>query len=119
MCVGSKFTSNATAMKGLLPLLKARNLYFIDSRTTADSVAFDTAQSLKVPSASRDVFLDNEADEAYIRGQFRELIALARKRGSAIGICHSRPETAAVLAKVIPEFKKAGIRFVSASELAQ
>ena len=116
---GSVFTSNKTAMKSLLTVLGEHGFYFIDSRTTAESVAFNTAQEMNVPSASRNVFLDNESGLAYIRGQCEELMAAAKKEGTAVGICHFRETTAAALAKIIREFKKAGVEIVHASEVVQ
>jgi uncharacterized protein len=116
---GSVFTSNKSAMKSLLAVLKEHDLYFVDSRTTLGTVAFETAQAMSVRSGSRDVFLDNDSDLAYIRGQCTQLIAGAKRDGTAIGICHFRKKTAIALARIIPEIKKAGVEIVHASEVVQ
>ncbi|HYC12703.1 MAG TPA: divergent polysaccharide deacetylase family protein, partial [Stellaceae bacterium] len=58
--MGSRFTSDAPAMRPVLEELKARGLLFIDSRTSASTTGAEVARELGVPNASRDVFLDYE-----------------------------------------------------------
>lgn len=95
--MGSKVTANSRLMKIILILLKERNLFFIDSRTTGSSVAYNTAQSLGIPSAYRHVFLDGELDADYIKGQLLQLFEQAQRNGFALGICHPSEETFKVL----------------------
>jgi hypothetical protein len=114
---GSKFTGDAMRMEIFLEVLKDRKLFFVDSYTQPDSLAWKVAQSLKVPSDRRDVFLDNEADPAAIRAQFEKLITLAKKRGEAIGIGHFRGATAETLKELLPLLEKEGVTLVHASEL--
>jgi polysaccharide deacetylase 2 family uncharacterized protein YibQ len=116
---GSKFTSDAEAMRSCLAVVKELGLYFVDSRTIAASRAYDEARALGIPAARRDVFLDNEKDHAYIEQQLDELIALAKSRGSAIGIGHFRPDSVAVLAEYLPTLADKGVTLVHASELLQ
>jgi polysaccharide deacetylase 2 family uncharacterized protein YibQ len=116
---GSKFTSDPGAMRAFLPVVKELDLYFIDSFTLAGSVALDVAREMGVPTARRDVFIDNEKDPAYIRGQLDELITRAKSRGSAIGIGHFRPNTVEVLAAFLPTLAEQGVRLVHASELVR
>jgi len=117
--MGSIFTANEAAMKTFLGLVKERPLYFVDSRTTHETKAFDTAKALGIKAGHRNVFLDNKKDPEYIRSQFMHLIDVARRQGSAIGICHFRKNTADALAVLLPELEKNGIRLVHASELVQ
>jgi hypothetical protein len=70
-----------------------------------------------VPSGSRDIFLDMEKDPGYIRNQFRQMMAMAKRRGQAIAIGHFRENTAMVLGEMLPELEKNGIELVHASEL--
>lgn len=117
---GSKFTANAEKLKHVFAVLKERDLFFIDSYTKATSVAYETARDYGIPTARRDVFLDNRGDEESIRAQFDALVERAVKQGSAIGIGHfQHAGTAAVLAEEIPKLEKAGIELVHASELVQ
>jgi polysaccharide deacetylase 2 family uncharacterized protein YibQ len=95
--MGSKVTPDETMMHTILQRLKQRNLFFVDSRTTGNSVAYDVAVRLNIPTAQRHVFLDGELDEGYIREKLIELFTLAQRRGEAVGICHPVPETLKVL----------------------
>lgn len=95
--MGSKFTSNREAMQAVLAALKERDLFFLDSITIADSVAFAEAARMQVKTGRRDIFIDNDQDEAKIKAQLVKLVSIARRHGSAIGIGHPRPTTIAVL----------------------
>lgn len=116
---GSKFTTDAGAMRTFLGIIKEYGLYFVDSRTTGASVAYREARALGIPTAARHIFLDNELDPAYIRQQFQRLIDAAKKYGAAIGIGHFRKATVAVLAEVLPQIEKESIVLVHASELVR
>ncbi len=117
---GSSLTENQEAMKFLMAELKARNLMFLDSFTSAKSVAYATAKEFGLKSARRDVFLDNEADNpASIRKQLDELTAIARKNGKAIGIGHPHPATINELRKWLTEADSQGIELVPVSRLMQ
>jgi hypothetical protein len=115
---GSALTENKEAMKFLMAELKARNLLFLDSLTSAKSVAYATAKEFGLKAAKRDVFLDNEADNpAYIRKQLDELADIARERGTAIGIGHPHPATISELRKWLAEADEQGIEIVPVSKL--
>lgn len=114
---GSKYTGDAMRMEMFLEILKEKDLFFIDSFTQPQSRGYDVARSLDVPSNRRDVFLDNESDHEAIRAQFEKLIALAKKRGAAIGIAHFRGQTAKSLAELLPKLEAEGVVLVHASEL--
>lgn len=117
---GSSLTENQEAMKFLMAELKARNLMFLDSFTSAKSVAYATAKEFGLKSARRDVFLDNEADNpASIRKQLDELTAIARKNGKAIGIGHPHPATINELRKWLTEADSQGLELVPVSRLMQ
>ncbi len=115
--MGSKVTPNELMMHTILQRLKQRNLFFVDSRTTGKSVAYDVALKLEIPTAQRQVFLDGELDEAYIREKLIELFTLAQKRGEAVGICHPLPETLKVLKDYFHLAKEYDVTPVFISEL--
>lgn len=117
--MGSRFTENREGMREVLQILKEKGLFFIDSRTTADSVAITEAKKIGIAHAGRDVFLDNDINEEDIRRQIRKLIKIAIAEGSAIGICHPHLETIAALKKEAPSFAAAGVTLVAASRLVQ
>ncbi len=97
--MGSRFTENEGKMAIVLRELKARGLYFIDSRTTASSVAFEIAKKMALRTANRDIFLDNDLSDNALKIQMERLLSLARHKGSAIGIGHPHRETLLLLEK--------------------
>lgn len=115
--MGSVLTTRHQPMDWLMDELKRRDLYFIDSRTTPESVAEDVARQRGLRTQGRDIFLDNERDLLSINIQFNKLIAIARRRGQAIGIGHPYPETISYLRKVLPLMREAGVEVVPASAL--
>lgn len=113
--MGSRFTADAEAMRPVLAELRARGLLFLDSRTATRSVGEALARELGVPTASRDVFLDHEGSEAFIRGQLAETEAVARRRGAAIAIGHPHPLTLDLLAEWLPGLAARGYQLVPVS----
>jgi hypothetical protein len=95
--MGSRFTADREQMRTILRPIKERGLFFVDSRTTAQTVALDEARKMGIPATQRDVFLDADEDRGRIKGRLIELLQRARKKGRAVGICHPFPETLAVL----------------------
>jgi len=95
--MGSRFTAERDLMRMILKPIKERGLFFVDSRTSAATVALDEARKMGIPATQRDVFLDADEDRGRIRGRLIELLQKARKKGRAVGICHPFPETLAVL----------------------
>jgi polysaccharide deacetylase 2 family uncharacterized protein YibQ len=116
---GSKFTADSHALGRFMEGLRGLGLYFVDSRTTPDSVAYEVAREYRIPAAARTLFLDNDPGPDAIRARFRELIADAKTQGSAIGICHFRPGTAEVLREVLSLLPGEGITLVHVSELVR
>jgi polysaccharide deacetylase 2 family uncharacterized protein YibQ len=116
---GSKASADPRVMRAVIGVLADRgDLFFIDSRTSAASVGEQTAETLRVPTAARDVFLDNRADVAYSEEQLREAAAIAQRNGSAIAIGHPRPTTLAAVRAMIPQLEARGIEFVLVQALA-
>ena len=114
--MGSRLTADSDQMRRVLKILKQRGLFFIDSRTSYDTVSRELARNLKLPYAQRKIFLDNNTSPQKIRIQLKQLIRYARKRGEAVGIAHPHEETFRVLAREIPKLKQQ-IRFVPASSM--
>ena len=117
--MGSLLTADERAMRAVLGVLAGRGLFFIDSRTTADTVAYRVAAALDVPTAERQVFLDPDPRPEAIRFQFARLLNLARERGSAIAIGHPHPATLAVLREEIPVARSLGYELVPVSYLLE
>lgn len=117
--MGSKLTSERAAMRAILAVVHGHGLYFLDSRTTAESVGFAVAREAGVPAAEREFFLDDELGRSAIAAQFARLLARAREEGAAIAIAHPHPSTLAVLAEEIPRAVAAGFEFVPVSYLLE
>lgn len=116
--MGSLATTDRRVMETVLRALP-EGMYFIDSRTTGRSIAADVARELDVRTATRHVFLDDDASERAVRRQLAELAAAASKNGLAIGIGHPYPSTMRVLAKEMPALRSNGFRFLRASEVVR
>lgn len=116
--MGSELTENRVAMERFMSRLKSLNMFFIDSRTTADTVAGDVAEEVAVPTASRSVFLDNERDRLLIHKHLLRAIELAQHSGTAIAIGHPYPETLEVLVEALPQLPP-NVTLTPASEIAR
>ncbi len=115
--MGSLLTQQELPMNWLMDEIKPRKMLFIDSRTTAGTVASTIARQKHLPSASRDVFLDNDPSLYAIDRQFRRLVSLAKQRGTAIAIGHPHATTLTYLELAIPQLQDAGIHVLPISRL--
>lgn len=116
---GSRATADAPLMQVLMPALRERNLFFIDSRTTAATVAYTAAESAGVRAASRKVFLDDTPTKEAVLAQLELAAKDAARDGSAIAIGHPHPATIAALTQAVPALEARGVRLVFASDLVQ
>jgi hypothetical protein len=117
---GSRATSDPALMAELMPMLRDRHLFYIDSRTTATTVAYDTAQNSGLPSAFRNVpFLDDVTETSAVRKQLAVALRDAREKGQAIAIGHPHAGTLQALREMLPNAQSQGVRLVFASELVR
>jgi polysaccharide deacetylase 2 family uncharacterized protein YibQ len=116
---GSEFTEHEDKMRVVLTALKSRGLFFVDSVTSPRTAGIRLAQELGMKNGRRGVFLDNEQNEAYIRGQLAQAVRLSKKTGGVIAICHPHPATIRTLEAVLPGLAKQGIVLVPASQLVR
>ena len=116
--MGSRLTAESDQLNQIFSTLKKRGLFFVDSRTTADTLCKPSARMFKVPFAQRDVFLDHHQQPEFIRKQIIKLIETARSRGEAIGIAHPYATTYTVLKEMLPELKR-NVRLVPASRVVR
>ncbi len=115
---GSQSTTDTALMDELMPVLRQHKLFYVDSRTTTATVAYDEAQRLGVPSGFRNVpFLDDVAEVAAVRKQLQRALRGAREKREAIAIGHPHPATLQVLREVLPQAKSQGVTLVFVSEL--
>jgi uncharacterized protein len=114
--MGSKMTTKAPQLHQVFSILKKRGLYFIDSRTTVDTLCRPSAQLLQIPFAQKDVFIDHIPEPGFIRKTIHRLIKIAKRHGEAVGIAHPHTETYEVLREMLPELKEK-TKLVRASDI--
>jgi hypothetical protein len=114
--MGSKMTAESSQMYQIFSILKKRGLYFVDSRTTPQTLCKPSARLLQIRFAQRDVFLDHRQEARFIRKQVTELIRIARRNGYAVGIGHPHSITYKVLREMLPELNKA-VQLVPVSKI--
>jgi polysaccharide deacetylase 2 family uncharacterized protein YibQ len=113
---GSKITMNETAMETVLAFCREQGLYFLDSRTTAETAAPAAAERMGIKIGERDVFIDNIQEKSSMIRYIDEGLARARQRGRALMIGHTwSPELAPVLSELYPDFLEKGYSLVTAS----
>jgi polysaccharide deacetylase 2 family uncharacterized protein YibQ len=95
--MGSRFTADAAGMTPVLDELRDRGLLFLDSRTSAATVAESIARRIGVPNAARDVFLDDDQSAPAIAARLADVERVARRKGSAIAIGHAHDATLVAL----------------------
>lgn len=114
--MGSRMTSESSQMYQIFSVLKKRGLFFIDSRTTSESLCEPSARLFQVPFAKRDVFIDHFLKADFIRNQIKELIRIAKKNGEAVGIMHPHGTTLKVLQEMLPDLQDQ-VQLVPASQV--
>ena len=115
--MGSAFTSDLGAMPYFAQALKGKGFFFVDSVTSAGTVALTAMEKAGVPAVRRDVFLDAAGRPEEMRRRWAAVIALAKERGVAILQCHARRETRKALLELLPHLDSEGIRPVTVGEL--
>ncbi|PKN67359.1 MAG: hypothetical protein CVU57_03175 [Deltaproteobacteria bacterium HGW-Deltaproteobacteria-15] len=115
--MGSRFTACQRETSDALGVLRGSGLFFVDSLTSGRSVVGETARRLKVPAASRHLFLDHYLGEEPTLFALDRLRICALKRGSAIGIGHPFPETARAIGRFARALRESEISLVYVSSL--
>ena len=114
---GSKATTDGKVMAVVASVLKNKNKFFLDSRTSSKTVGENTMRSVGVPTARRHIFLDNDLSIENISKQLDKLVAVAEKKGLAIGIGHVKGNTLKVLEEEIPALVEQGFEFKFLSQV--
>ncbi|UTW11255.1 divergent polysaccharide deacetylase family protein [Marinobacterium rhizophilum] len=113
--MGSLLTSSRQPMEWVMEVLLERGLWFVDSRTTADTLAWQVARERGVPALMRDVFLDHEQTPEFVHRQFRRGLQIAREYGSALLIGHPHRVTLDYLHAALPLLDELGIQRLTVS----
>lgn len=114
--MGSKMTAKSSQLYQIFSILKKRNLFFIDSRTSSETLCKPSARLFQIPFAQRDIFIDHFQDPNFIRKQIKELIRIAQHNGQAVGIGHPHNLTYEILREMMPELQK-NVKLVPASAI--
>ncbi|MFK7867249.1 MAG: divergent polysaccharide deacetylase family protein [Alphaproteobacteria bacterium] len=110
--MGSRFTGDARLMRPVLEVVKDRGLFFLDSVTTKDSKGYLLAQSMKMPHAVRDIFIDHALNIESIMGQLALIEQTAQRKGFAVAIGHPHDLTLDALNQWLPTLKAKGLAIV-------
>ncbi len=116
--MGSQFTKNSEGMRYVAGYLRRNKLFFLDSKTTTQSVAPFVFRVTGVRALKRDIFLDNEDDPNKITEKFEELKSVASKSGIGIGIIHPGPVVIDLIENLVKEALFEGYKFVTLTDLA-
>lgn len=116
--MGSQLTQNAQAMSWVMETAALHQLYFVDSRTTPLTKAYDAAAQAGIAHLKRDVFLDDEDSPKAIAAALDKAILTAQQKGMAVAIGHPYENTLNILEQIQPKLDKAGVTLVKASALA-
>lgn len=115
--MGSALTQNKQTMRWVMETLQDEQLFFIDSITSPNSVAYQQAVAHQLPALKRHIFLDNDKSQAALLKQWNKAINIANKTGRAILIGHPYTESHDFLAEQLPKLATQGIELVHASQL--
>ena len=115
--MGSLLTTQPKAMNWVMEVLKDKDLFFVDSRTSAKSQGYNIALQHGLSSAQRDIFLDHQLDIDHIHLQFKKALSIAQTYGSAIAIGHPHESTLFYLKNVLPQLNGSEITLHSVSDL--
>lgn len=117
--MGSLLTRHPGHMQWLMNVLKKNKYIYIDSLTSTNSVAGEIAGKNKIPFLKRDIFLDNKTDFEYITKKIFELIAIAKKEGTALAIAHPHFNTIEILSKFLQDIDKYGVKLIGIKSLTK
>ena len=115
--MGSLLTRHPGHMQWLMNVLKKNEYIYVDSLTSTNSVAGEIAKKNKIPFLKRDIFLDNNTDLEYITKKFFELIALAKKEGTALAIAHPHSNTIKILSEFLQDIDAYGVKLIGIKSL--
>ncbi len=113
--MGSRLMEDPEKIKIVFSELKRRGLFFLDSRTTPQSMGLQVAQSVGLKATERSIFIDNSPADEDIKQQLERLIQLSFSKGKAIAIGHPHLSTIKSLKEMIPKMREMGIEIVPLS----
>ena len=115
-------SQNRPLMREFMKVLKTKNLYFLDSKVSPRTVAYEEAKAAGIPAAMNWIFLDTAEihTQAFCAKNLAAAVAHARKHGEAVAVGHHYFRgTLDCLKEGMPRYAKEGVEFVKASALAR
>lgn len=114
---GSLITADKNIMRAILQLAKDENIFFLDSRTNAKTVAPEIANELQITILERDIFIDNSKRKIDMQNQIKAGMKIASTNGRAILIGHVfTVELAKLLTEMYNEISSEGFTFEKLSK---
>lgn len=117
--MGSKFTEDKEKMQVVMEVLKEKDLFFLDSKTTSHSVGKELAQKNGVSYATRHVFIDNKNQVDYILNQLKIAEKIAKRNGYAVAIGHPKSGTYEALKQWLPSLKEKKIKILHMGDIVK
>lgn len=115
--MGSAITEDAHKMAQVLSASKTYTNRFVDSRTTAQTKAYEECRKAGYKCGENRMFLDNDNSVEAILAKIYEAAEKARDDGSIIAIGHIRPNTLAALKIALPQLEKLNYHLVDIKTL--
>ena len=117
---GSKITMDSNLMQTILAFCQENNLYFLDSRTTADSVVPAVARRIGIKFAERNIFLDNEQNKNAMLRYLADGLTRAQRNGLSVMIGHTwSPDLAPLLKEQYPLLTEQGYTIKRAFDIVK
>jgi polysaccharide deacetylase 2 family uncharacterized protein YibQ len=117
--MGSRLMEDPEKLKVVFSELKRRGFFFLDSRTTPQTIGLQVAQSVGLRAMERSLFIDHSSNEEKIKQKIEQLIQVSLSNGKAIGIGHPHRSTLKSLKEMIPKMKEKGIEIVPLSSVME
>ena len=117
--MGSFATTDESVMRIVLQVLKDHDLYFVDSRTSQSSIAYDVAKKMMIPTAENQLFLDTPSiTERTLPNKINKLKYLAKKKDKILVITHcATQDRYEFLKEFVKEIEELNFKLVPVSEL--
>ena len=116
--LGAPVTSNPATMSAVLKATGTRNLFFVDDGTSKRSLASSLAAQMNVTATQADLVLDATSDPTIVRANLDSLVAIARRKGQAIGMASGLPDHLATIARFAADLRAKNIALVPVGALA-
>ncbi|MDD2869552.1 divergent polysaccharide deacetylase family protein [Neomegalonema sp.] len=114
--MGARFTADAEALAGVLPILAQRGLMLLENQPTNRSLLRDSARSAGVRYAAAPIALDRERSATAIRAALAQLERRALADGEAVGVMAVSGEALDALALWTEGLASRGVRLAPLGE---